>query len=538
MFRRVVTLFALALALGPVASAQQPQGAVLSDGKARWVVSVVHRVDLHKLINRWREQQKARVGVPGSAPDTIFNVATGLAVDSQGHVVTRLAYVDPEDSDQKVSVVTSDGVSLPARLIGVDCATGFSVLEVDSLKPSLPEFVEQSGVPDGLRVKILSADYIPRPASNDKANEIYISPSIRITQGQVGTGSIYSRARGALTLRSTGLLSRNDSSIVTTDSNQVIGMAQYAGFGRAYLFPIEFIRDTVAKRVIEKKGSVPAGWLGVYGDSLARVPDTERGAIGIDSKMGVIVREFPPNSPAFTSGVLPNDVIIGIDGFDVAGSTDLSAILSSMPAGHKVQLRVVRNRQNLDISVELGARAYTPPAINLGDVMGQKGSSLSHREEVQGRLTELASQYKSITARKDITPRERNEALRELEIEIRQLQDRLRELEQRGAGQEPIKADNKTEPDNSFKAGFVLREITPQLAGYFGAKAGMLIVTVVKDSPAERGGLKTGDVIVGLNDKETSTMAQLREALSTQKGDLRLKVVRAKAPMVITIENR
>jgi hypothetical protein len=33
-------------------------------------------------------------------------------------------------------------------------------------------------------------------------------------------------------------------------------------------------------------------------------------------------------------------------------------------------------------------------------------------------------------------------------------------------------------------------------------------------------------------------MAQLREALSTQKGDLRLKVVRAKAPMVITIENR
>jgi S1-C subfamily serine protease len=534
MFKRVVTVFALALVAGTVALAQQPQGAVLSDGKARWVVSVVHRVDLHKLINRWRERQKARVGVPGSAPETIFNVATGLAIDSQGHVVTRLAYLDPEDIEQKVSVVTSDGALLPARLIGVDCATGFSVLVVDTLKPSLPEFVEQAGVSDGLRVRILSADYVPKPTSN----EIYISPSIKITQGQVGTGSIYSKARGALTLRSTGLLSRNDSSIVTTDTNQVIGMAQYAGYGRAYLYPIEFIRDTVAKRVLEKKGSVPAGWLGVYGDSLAQVPDTERGAIGIEGKRGVIVREFPPNSPAFTSGVLPNDVIVGIDGFDVAGSTDLSAVLSSLAAGHKARLRVVRNRQNMDINVELGAKAYTPPVIELGDVMGQKGSPLSHREEVEARLSELASQYRSYTARKDLPPRERNEALRELEIEIRQLQDMLRELNQQGAGQGGLKADNnENTSDNSFKTGFVLRELTPQLAGYFGAKSGMLVVTVEKDSPAERGGLRTGDVIVGINDKETSTMAQLREALSAQKGNVSLKIVRAKSPMVIIIPN-
>ena len=53
-------------------------------------------------------------------------------------------------------------------------------------------------------------------------------------------GSLYSRARGAFTLRSDSLLARSDGSVVVTPENLVVGIAQYAGFGRAYLYPIEF----------------------------------------------------------------------------------------------------------------------------------------------------------------------------------------------------------------------------------------------------------------------------------------------------------
>jgi S1-C subfamily serine protease len=290
---------------------------------------------------------------------------------------------------------------------------------------------------------------------------------------------------------------------------------------------------------------VPAGWLGIYGDSLAQIPDTERGAIGIDNKLGVIVREFLPNSPALTSGMLPNDVIIGIDGFEIAGSTDLSAVLSSMPAGHKARLRVIRSRRNVEVNVELGAKEYTPLAIDLGDIVRRKESPAAQIDEIGARLAELSAQYKSYLARKDVSARERQEALRELGIEIRQLQDRLRELQQQGAGQEQISADhNSNEPgsstsgDAAFKAGFVLRELTPQLAGFFGAEAGMLVVSVLKGSPAERSGLKTGDVIVGLSDQETPTPLHLREMLSTQNGEIKLKIVRAKNPLVITLASQ
>ncbi|HWP44550.1 MAG TPA: PDZ domain-containing protein [Blastocatellia bacterium] len=542
MFKRAVTIIGLALALASSAAAQQPQTAIAYEGKNPAIVSVVHRVDLHKLIRRLREQQNARVGVPGSAPETIINVATGLAIDSQGHVVTRLAYVDPEDRDQKVSVVTSEGRELKAQLIGVDCATGFSVLEVESLKASPPPFAEQKIVSDGLHVRILSADYVPKPGANEKTNEIYISPSIRITHGQVGTSSIYSKARGAYTLRSTGLLSRYDSSIVTTDSNQVIGIAQYAGYGRAYLFPIDFIRDTVTKRVLERKGSVPAGWLGVYGDSLAQIPDTERGAIGVENKMGVLVRDFAPNSPAFESGLLLNDVIVGINGFDITGSTDLSAVLSSLPAGYEVQLRVLRSKKSMEMKVELGEKGCSPPTINLGEIVDHKGSLSAQLQELETRLNDLSVQYRSYIARKDISLRERQEALRELEIEIRQIQDRIRELQRMGASSEPIKADhNGIEPgaaratDHIFKAGFVLRELTPQLANYFGVSAGMLVVSIRKGSPAEKSGLRTGDVILGIIGREDMTMDQLRETLSTHKGDLSLKAMRNKNPLAITL---
>src|SRR5262249_29439788 len=53
-----------------------------------WVVSVVHRVDVHKLIERTRKQLRAKVGVPGSLQEYIFNFATGMVIDDKGHIVT------------------------------------------------------------------------------------------------------------------------------------------------------------------------------------------------------------------------------------------------------------------------------------------------------------------------------------------------------------------------------------------------------------------------------------------------------------------
>ncbi len=89
--------------------------------------------------------------------------------------------------------------------------------------------------------------------------------------------------------------------------------------------------------------------------------------------------------------------------------------------------------------------------------------------------------------------------------------------------------------DISFQAGFTAREITPQLAAILQSRGGVLVSTVVKDSPAERSGLKAGDVIIGTQERVLLSVAQLQAFLSAQHGAVTLKVVRTREPIVVSL---
>lgn len=535
MLRNLKTALTIILVTAATVSAQQLQPAT-GKSNSPWVVSVVHTVDLNKLLERMREQKQARVGVPGSLPPYIYNVATGLVVDNAGHVVTRLAHLSPQDKDSNISITTGDGTSLPARLIGIDCATGFAVLHVESLKVPAPS-AAATALTNGMPVRILSTDVVQKAASVDKNTSVQVAPSITVTRGQIGTDSIYSKARGALTLLSIGLTSRNDSSVVSTFENEIVGIAQWAGFGRAYLFPIALIRDTVAKRVIEKNDSVAAGWLGAVGDSLAALNDKERESLGLTRKSGVIVREVAPGSPAASSGILINDVIVAANDFDIVGTADLSAIVSSSPAGHSLKLRAIRNRAPVDVEVVLGARAYSGPTLSLLTEEQAGRSLVSERDQIESRLAELKAEYRKYQG--SALSRERNEALREIEMEIRQLYDNLRALEQQGL--EPAKPDlpalgfGKNESRGvSFSVGFMADcELTPQMATFLGTKNGVWVISVEKGSAAEKAGLKTGDVIVGIEDEKLVSCAQLKQSLSIKPSSFSLRIVRDRQPVVV-----
>ena len=49
------------------------------------------------------------------------------------------------------------------------------------------------------------------------------------------------------------------------------------------------------------------------------------------------------------------------------------------------------------------------------------------------------------------------------------------------------------------KLGVVIQPLTPQLAKYFNLNYGVIITQVMKDSPAEKAGLKAGDIIIAVN---------------------------------------
>ncbi len=547
MLRRVSSVFILTL-LGVSAShaQQQTQQQVVVRGDAPpWVVSVVHAIDSNKMIARLRQQDNVRVGVPGSAPRKLFNITTGLVIDGAGHVVTRLTNLDPSDKDETILVTANNGSRLRARLVGMDCATGFVVLEVAALRVQPPGFAPTSVLSLGMMVKILSADITARIAAPDNSKQVYIDYAIKQDLGQVAVGSMYAKARGALTLNSSNLLSRNDGSIVITSEGQVAGIAQYAGFGRAYLFPFEFIRDTIAKRVIEKQDSVPAGWLGVKVEGLTQLSEAEFSVLGLPRRSGVIVREVVAGSPAAAGGIKLNDIIIGLDEFDVNTRTDLSAVLSSLPAGYPLKLRVIRNHDNVGLEAVLGPRLYTGQMVAYMESEMPDESFAAQRDSLQRRLDELNAQYRSNM--KSAPSQAREETRSELGIEMQQLFGLLRNLDLQ-VPPAPTLASNDTGfggPDPRtvvFPAGFTARDLDqtqePQLAAFFGTSRGVLVLSVAKGTSAERTGIKAGDVIVGTYNRGGVNCRQLNSTLSTRRGICPLNILRKGTRIVVKLDTR
>jgi S1-C subfamily serine protease len=511
-------------ALSGAAQAQPPQAAPPNP----WTVSVVHTVDFQKLVEWMKRQGNERLAVPASPPAYVYNFATGLVIDDQGHVVTRLVNLTPLDTQPTINVTSSDGASHTAKLIGIDGATGFALLEVASLKSGTPNVAIGAAFSAGAKVQILSTDVQQQVHETAQGTRVVFLPSITIAQGTIGESSIYAKARGALTVYSGSLLSRNDSSVVVTPANQVVGIAQYAGFGRAYLFPITFIRDTVARRVMEKKGFVPAGWLGAHGDSIAQLTDAEFNATGLSNRAGVVLRQVAPDSPAAACGMQPGDVILSVDGFDIAGAADLMALLSMSPEGRKVTVRASRNHQEIQFTAALGPRPDSEWNYSFLISERQLEPLEVQRAQLEKRFEQLKQQYIKFQARRPVTSKTA-ETLRELDFEIRNLIEDLRAIE--ATSRPPSSPQHNLSDDLN---GFVVGDMNEQLASFFKVKGGVLVKRVVPGSAAARTGLKAGDVIISAQDKELTSVEQLVKLLNAKNSQIILKVVRNDQPLTIT----
>jgi len=80
------------------------------------------------------------------------------------------------------------------------------------------------------------------------------------------------------------------------------------------------------------------------------------------------------------------------------------------------------------------------------------------------------------------------------------------------------------------RLGVTVHELSPQLAGYFGAKSGVLVASVADDSPAARAGIRAGDVIASINGQVVESRRELIDALrgARNSDEISIGVVRDK----------
>ncbi len=88
--------------------------------------------------------------------------------------------------------------------------------------------------------------------------------------------------------------------------------------------------------------------------------------------------------------------------------------------------------------------------------------------------------------------------------------------------------------------GIVIQELTPELAESFGVKGikGVLVGDVTEDSPAERAGIKRGDIIVKFDGEKIETPSQLQQIVaSTPPGtESKVEVIRKGKRKVLTVK--
>ena len=91
------------------------------------------------------------------------------------------------------------------------------------------------------------------------------------------------------------------------------------------------------------------------------------------------------------------------------------------------------------------------------------------------------------------------------------------------------------------RLGVSVQELSPELADYFGAKAGgALVSSVTKGSAAEKAGLKAGDVITSVNGDPVRDAEALTSEIAGKSGEVAIGILRDRKASTVkaTIEAR
>jgi serine protease Do len=195
---------------------------------------------------------------------------------------------------------------------------------------------------------------------------------------------------------------------------------------------------------------------------------------------GAIVESVNPNSPASTAGIRARDVIVEFDGEHVRSASHLTRLVSETPAGREVSVAVMRDGKKNELHVKPETRNWFNP------------------------------QWGGIT-----TP------------------DQMRDLGQqvgRAAREMSQNIPDMVGISRRVRLGASVQEMSPDLAAYFGVKAGVLVASVQKESAAEKAGLRAGDVITAVDGHSVESPSELVKALPAGEGrhDVNLTVMRDK----------
>jgi S1-C subfamily serine protease len=283
---------------------------------------------------------------------------SGFILDKQGHILTNNHVID---NAQKVEVTLSDKHKYKATVVGVDKGHDLALLQINNAPDLQPATLAESanltvgqrvyaiGNPFGLSGTmtrgIISAIRSIRGPGNSPIEDA-IQTDAAVNPGNSGGPLLNSRGE---VIGVTTLIANN-------------GADQSSGIG--FAIPVNTAKAVIAD--FAKYGRIRRPSLDI--STLAIGPDISE-QIGLPADYGVLIQRVLPGGAAEKAGLhggtqragyLGNmvvmsggDLIIAMDGQEIANTQDLAAAMNSHKADDEVTLTIFRGRRKMDVKVKL-----------------------------------------------------------------------------------------------------------------------------------------------------------------------------------------
>ena len=431
--------------------------------------------------------------------DGIRKVATGVVVDKDGFIVTT-ALISPRD--EEITVITADGKRIKAEFKGFDTETQLALILAKD-KALAPIALGKSGdLKPGAWIGVVGLSPENSPAitqgivssvAPDRLRlNVWVMPGSSGSPVVNGNGHMVGLLRGAYAEDQPVVFEFREQQIV--GSGTVFSRAEAPSSGMALAVPIDVVMSIAAE--LKKNGKVERGWLGVT----------------VAEKEGKVeIASIDSQSPAELAKLKEGDVLLKIDGRDITSGPTLSSEIRGRKPGQDVTIRIERDGKPQDVKVKLGE--YT-------EVEAQRELELNFPQFFgRGRIAPPGTPRPAPKGAKPEPPAFRNNVL-------------------------PRSKTSPLPPDYFWQTrkfiGVTLQEITKELAEYFGLKDGIgLLVAQIEDkSPAQKAGLKVGDVILKADGKRLESASALSEMIQgRKKGDkIRLDILRDKKALTMDVD--
>lgn len=462
-----------------------------------WLVTIVHEINLSEI-----RSSLLKRGIKTKLPSeklTKFqptNVTTGIVVDQKGHILTKLVNLIPEAGEQAVgtiNVVLPSGEQKQARFVGLDGPSGFCLLAVDNLNIKPVPLANNISLVLNDSVTLLNVEFEEDKANNTpQFNRSIFAQNAKILQfpnQEFFSINFSNNATGATSL---------SFGVVINNNKEVVGIPNTLENNVVEVFSAIQARR-IAKRIIDRQGNIPRGWLGVNGFDCNKLPIDQLKELGIlDKPKGFYVRNIIPNSPASISGLQENDVIINLNGKTVESDSQLYSFIALQPAGETITFDVLRNKKLENVKVTLGERGYKSPFVE--DSIGKQAYMYSIQQDLKSIDTALQNFQAAYSKANEASLTNNLEVQKDLSSQISLLKsERLKLIKQ-------LKRFNYNLEQNFPEKflGVKLSDLPEPPENPDPTKAqkfphGVLVLSVLPNSLAERSGIKVGDVLTQMS---------------------------------------